>query len=209
MVSWATGFVGWRTEFMVREVHRLVPDVEDHGGHAVVHVVAGDVDRIGRVRGSRRLQEYLSAASVELWVRRRGGGVMKGKQLGTNEVVPAKKIFRDRDGEVSVVVDHFLGAPFVGGGIVTVVEDLEPARARSLVDVKEEGRIFHVDGAGTFVRGIDSTGLGGVGVFAELEGEGVAGRGWADEGDRGFAVDSCILVSVKTKMGRKGLYYVY
>jgi hypothetical protein len=78
-----------------------------------------------------------------------------------------------------------------------------------LVGVKEEGCIFHVDGAGTFVRGIDSTGLGGVGVFAELEGEGVAGRGWADEGDRGFAVDSCMLVSVKTKMGRKGLYYVY
>lgn len=69
---------------------------------------------------------------------------MEGQNLGASEIVTALQVRGKLDIKKTIVVDDLVCAPALGGGIITVLEDLEPTIAsscRSLEDVSGVGRI--------------------------------------------------------------------
>jgi hypothetical protein len=71
----------------------------------------------------------LGTASVELRVVVVCG--VQGEDFGAGEVVSALKASRKLDIEETVVVNDLVCTPAVGGGVVAMLEDLEPAIASS------------------------------------------------------------------------------
>ena len=56
---------------------------------------------------------------------------MQGEDFRAGKVIPALKAGRKLDVKETVVVNDFVSTPAVGGGVVAMFEDLEPAIASS------------------------------------------------------------------------------
>lgn len=125
------GSDGW-TRGKVGQIQRLLVDVESDAG--VVRLdVARNADSARGTLVTRRLEEDLSAARVELRVSRGGKCGVQSKKLRPGEVVAALEAGRKVDREL-VVVDavgigsaKLLVAPEVLLLVIALVPDLEPA----------------------------------------------------------------------------------
>jgi hypothetical protein len=97
---------------------------------------------------------------------------MQSQQLRPHKVVSPLDICGNLHGDMPVILDHLLGAPLAGGGVVVGVPDLEPPVAGGVVVGRRVVDFLHVHGAGALVAYVDGARARAVGVFAEFEGEG-------------------------------------
>jgi hypothetical protein len=113
-------------------------------------------DGDGRLRAKRAtaLEEDLGTASVGLGVS--DVGTVQSENLRTGEVVAAFEALGELDVEKTLVVDNLVSAPALGGGVVAVVEDLEPSVSSGLV-VDGGGDLLQVDGTWSVVATVDAS----------------------------------------------------
>ncbi|KAI1055084.1 hypothetical protein LB506_006531 [Fusarium annulatum] len=114
------------------------------------------------------LDEDLGAAVVELRVTR--GSIVKGKDLGTDEVVASRETSREVNRKKTTVGSESVCTPLVLLDVVAILPDLEPTVTSSRVRVHIVN-LLHVDGAGALVAFGNGTRLGVAGGFTELEGQ--------------------------------------
>lgn len=172
----AGDLVGKKTLHVVHvEVETLVGrvDVAGDGGFLVL----GDGERAGR----GALDVDLGAVDVELRLAvpvavGLGGDVLHGDNFGAQQVGARGHARGQADAEETVGVDDLLHRPLLGGLVVPVVPDLEPAGAAGALVKVRDG--LGVDGNGTLVRRIDELGPAAVDVGAEFKGHlGASGGG--------------------------------
>lgn len=89
----------------------------------------------------------LGAADVELWVALVGG--MKGKKLGTSEVIATLEAWGKLDRKTAIGLGgEPFGTPLLFGLVVALVPDLEPAIAGSYISMSA-GHPAHVGRVGS------------------------------------------------------------
>lgn len=117
----------WRTGNFVLGV-LVVVDVEFYAGFTELDV-AWDGNSGLRDEVAAAFEEDLGTACVKLAVPIRG--VVECEDFRTSKVISALESFGKLYREPTFVGDELVGTPFVLGGIVAVVKELEPAVARS------------------------------------------------------------------------------
>jgi hypothetical protein len=93
---------------------------------------------------------------------------VKREKLWTDKIVTTSKIGRNVHSEKTVVLDQLLGAPLRGDVVVAQFPNLEPSRSIARIG-DGRGNRLHVDSTRSFVRAIDGTRLGAIGVFPKHE----------------------------------------
>jgi hypothetical protein len=101
-------------------------DVEGHA-FVVFIDIAGYGDSLLGNKISRSLEEDLSATSVELRVA--FVGIVKCEKLRPRKIVPSLEALRQSNRKQTVVIDDSVSAPSIGGSIIAIVKELEPAVA--------------------------------------------------------------------------------
>ncbi len=159
-----------------------------HGRVAHAHI-SRDWDRVLRLSASVGSEEDLRATDVELWVRRILICLVQCQKGRTDEIVTTGEVFRNSDGEMTVVGDKLLGAPFSGGRIVVISVNAEPSISDCLV---LDGRVhfLHVDLAWPLVALVNGARLRAVGPKAIFEGQFRTCLGTTDSSDAVLAIDT-------------------